>query len=63
VTREGKTGVFLIQENRARFRPVTTGSEREGVVEVQEGLLGGEALVADAASLDLADGQKIRVKE
>jgi len=63
VTRDGKTGVFLIQEDRARFRPVTTGSEREGVVEIQEGLLGGEALVADAGRLDLADGQRIRVKE
>ena len=63
VTRDGKTGVFLIQEGRARFRPVTTGREREGVVEIQEGLLGGEALVADASSLDLADGRRIRVKE
>ena len=63
VTRRGRSGVFLLEENRARFRPVTTGREQEGIVEVQQGLLGGEALVADASKLDLSDGQRVRIKE
>jgi len=63
VIRDGKSGVFLIQGDRARFRPVTTGREQEGAVEIQEGLLGGEALVADASRLDLSDGQRIRIRE
>jgi multidrug efflux pump subunit AcrA (membrane-fusion protein) len=63
VTRGGRSGVFLIEENHARFRPVTTGREQEGIVEVQKGLLGGESLVADASKLDLSDGQRVRIKE
>ena len=63
VSRDGRSGVFLIQENRARFRPVSLGREQEGSVEIQQGLLGGEALVADASKLKLADGQRIRVKD
>jgi len=63
VTRKGKTGVYLIQAERARFRPVTAGRRSEGVIEVQEGLSGGETLVADASRLNLSDGQRVRVKE
>jgi RND family efflux transporter MFP subunit len=63
VLKDGKPGVFLIQEERARFRAVVTGKEQEGAVEIQEGLLGGESLVADAARLALSDGTRIRIKE
>ncbi len=63
VSRNGKTGVLLIQDDRARFRPVTPGREQEGMVEIQAGLLGGEALVAEASRLELSDGERIRVKE
>jgi len=63
VTRDGKTGVYLIREDRARFHPVTLGRNDQGVAEVQAGLAGGEALVSDASRLGLSDGQKIRVKE
>jgi HlyD family secretion protein len=63
VTRDGRSGVFLIEESRARFRPVTLGREQEGIVEIQQGLAGGEALVADASKLDLSDGQRIRIKD
>jgi HlyD family secretion protein len=63
VTRQGQSGVFLIQEDRVRFRPVTLGREQEGIVEIREGLSGGEALVAGASKLDLSDGQRVRIKE
>ena len=63
VTREGKTGVYVIQAERARFRLITAGRRSEGVVEVQEGLRGGEILVAEASRLNLSDWQRVRVKE
>jgi len=62
-TLAGKTGVFVIQEGRAVFRPVTPGRGSEGMVEIQQGLVGGETLVGGASSLALSDGQKVRIKE
>jgi HlyD family secretion protein len=62
-TRNGRPGVFLIREDKAVFRPVTPGRASEGMVEIQTGLVGGEALVGGAASLELADGARIRVKQ
>lgn len=62
-TRSGHAGVFLIREDKAVFRPVTPGRTSEGMVEIQEGLVGGEALVGGAASLELEDGARIRVKQ
>ena len=59
----GQTGVYLIRGNRAVFRPVKVGRTADGMAEIQEGLAGGESLVAGAAELDLTDGQKIRVKD
>jgi RND family efflux transporter MFP subunit len=58
----GKSGVFLIQGDRAVFHPVTAGRTSAGMVEIQQGLVGGESLVAGASGLSLSDGQKIRVK-
>lgn len=58
----GKRGVFLIQGEKAVFRPVTPGRTSEGMVEIQQGLVGGETLVAGASALSLSDGQKVRVK-
>jgi RND family efflux transporter MFP subunit len=62
-TRNGRPGVFLIREDKAVFQPVTPGRASEGMVEIQTGLVGGEALVGGAASLELADGARIRVKQ
>ena len=42
---------------------MTPGRTSEGMVEIQQGLAGGETLVAGASSLHLSDGQKIRVEE
>jgi len=63
VTREGATGVYLIDNGRAVFRVVATGQESENGVEITRGLAGGEALVADASKLRLADGAKLKVTE
>ncbi|MCI0657731.1 MAG: efflux RND transporter periplasmic adaptor subunit [Acidobacteria bacterium] len=62
-TLSGRSGVFLIQGEKAVFRPVTPGRSSEGMVEIQQGLVGGETLVAGASGLSLSDGQKIRIKQ
>ncbi|HXH27949.1 MAG TPA: efflux RND transporter periplasmic adaptor subunit, partial [Candidatus Polarisedimenticolia bacterium] len=62
-TRDGASGVFLILGDRVRFHPVTTGRERDTVVEIRSGLSGGESLVADAGRLDLRDGDRVRVRK
>ena len=59
--RDGKTGVFLIRDDRAVFRPVVVGREKDSTAEIKEGLGGGEPLVADASRGGLADGVRIRV--
>ncbi len=54
--------VFLLQEGRAIRRPVTTGKELWGQVEISSGLSGGEQLVV--RGLDgLNDGDKIALKK
>ena len=63
ITRDGKTGVYLIQDGQARFRAVTAGRTSGGVVEILSGLSGGEALVADGGKLPLADGRRLRIKD
>src|SRR5438093_2323972 len=60
-TRDGKTGVFLVQGNRAVFRPVVVGVDRSASAEIKEGLVGGETLVADAGHVDLVDGAKVKI--
>lgn len=62
VTREGATGIFRIQDGRATFSAVRTGSENEGQVEVLQGLQGGERLVADAEKTGVKSGDKVKVK-
>jgi len=59
----GRPGVFLIRQEKAVFRPVTPGRSFQGMIEIREGLSGGEPLVAGAAHLQLSDGQKIRIKD
>lgn len=63
VSRRDRDGVFLIQEDRVVFRPVTVGRRTETTAEIKEGLTGGEALVADAERLDLQDGARVRLKD
>jgi RND family efflux transporter MFP subunit len=52
--------VMVVEEGRARRRPVRLGPARAGRVEVAEGLRGGETVVAVAPTF-LAEGQAVRV--
>ena len=62
VESDGKKGVFLVQEDTIKFRPITPGSTVDSQVEVKRGLSGGEELVTEAADLGLENGQKVRRK-
>jgi RND family efflux transporter MFP subunit len=61
VTRDGKPHVFLLREGKVRAKPVVLGTERQGQVEVKEGLAGGETLVARPGD-GLKDGDTVRAK-
>ncbi len=61
VSRDGKPTVFLVREGRAQARAVVLGTERRGQVIVEEGLAGGETLVARPKD-DLRDGAPVKVK-
>ena len=60
-TRDGKPTVFLVREGRAQARAIVLGAERQGQVIVQEGLAGGETIVAKPGD-ELKDGAAVRVK-
>jgi HlyD family secretion protein len=60
-TVDGRTGVFRIVDGRARFEPVKAGAEREGQVEIVEGLSGGERLVSSSSG-EIRDGDRVRVE-
>lgn len=60
-TRDGKPTVFLVREGKAQARAVVLGTERQGQVIVQEGLAGGETIVAKPGD-ELKDGSPVRVK-
>jgi len=62
-SRGGASGVYLIRDDRVLFRPVKVGRESQTGVEIQEGLTGGETIVAVAGGLDLPDGTRVRVSE
>ncbi|HSD66026.1 MAG TPA: efflux RND transporter periplasmic adaptor subunit, partial [Vicinamibacteria bacterium] len=61
VSRDGKPTVFLVREGKAQARAVVLGTERKGQVIVQDGLAGGETLVARPKD-DLRDGAPVKVK-
>jgi multidrug efflux pump subunit AcrA (membrane-fusion protein) len=58
--RNGKTGVFVIDEDRALFRTVTVGITDENEVEVIEGLAQGEEVISDG-HYGMADNTKVQV--
>jgi HlyD family secretion protein len=60
-TRDGKPTVFLVREGKAQARAVVLGTERQGQVIVQQGLSGGETIVAKPGD-ELKDGASVRVK-
>jgi RND family efflux transporter MFP subunit len=58
----GQTGVYKIVEGRAKFQPIQAAGEVQGQVEVKGGLQGGEKLIANAAALELKEGDRVRVE-
>ena len=61
VTRDSKPVVFELVQGKAKARPVSVSSERQGEVVVREGLAGGEMLVRRPPET-LKDGDSVRVK-
>jgi RND family efflux transporter MFP subunit len=61
VTREGKSTVFLVRDGQAQARAVVLGTERQGQVIVEDGLAGGETIVAKPSE-ELKHGVSVRVK-
>ena len=56
----GETFVYIVEDNRASRRPVTTGIVQEDVMEIVEGLQAGDAVVVQGQTL-LEDGVRVRV--
>jgi RND family efflux transporter MFP subunit len=59
--RDGKQVVFEVVDGRARVRAVVAGGERQGRVEIRNGLLGTETVVARPPD-SLKDGDAVKVK-
>jgi hypothetical protein len=60
VSRDGRDVVFIVREGKAQLRPVVLGTARQGQVIVEEGLAGGETLVARPPD-ELKDGDAVRI--
>jgi HlyD family secretion protein len=53
--------VFVLLDGRAVRKPVKLGAASTGGVRIEEGLIGGEDLIADPPA-NLKDGEKVRRK-
>jgi RND family efflux transporter MFP subunit len=62
VTRDGKTMIFLIEENKAKAVTVTTGKQMGDMVEVLQGAKAGDKVVLKPSD-KLRDGSKIKTEE
>ena len=58
----GKSFVFLVNQNKLERRAVTLGAERGGDVEIMAGIAPGDTLVVRGAD-NLRDGQTVEVKQ
>ena len=58
--RDGRTGVFVIDDDKALFRPITVGITDENQVEVIEGLVQDEEIISDG-HYGMADNTKVKV--
>jgi HlyD family secretion protein len=54
--------VFVVVNDRARKRSITTGGTSNQGVFVESGLIGGEDLIVNPPA-DLKDGQKVEVRQ
>jgi multidrug efflux pump subunit AcrA (membrane-fusion protein) len=61
VKRDGKDVVFVVEGEKAKAVPVTTGLQTDGVVQVSGLQTGQQIVVAGANALD--DGSKIKVEK
>jgi len=61
ITRDGKSVVFAIEDNKAHAMPITTGADLHGQVIVKQGLAGGETIVNNPPQ-KLKDGDVVKVK-
>jgi RND family efflux transporter MFP subunit len=59
---DGKDGVFVLERDVARFRPVVLGAERSGRVVVSSGIHDGEQVI-DEPPASLSDGDRVRIQE
>jgi RND family efflux transporter MFP subunit len=59
---EGKKGVFIVDNYRVKFQPVTTGDEFGTQIEIREGLAGGEQVVSETGRFNLKNGDKVRLE-
>jgi len=58
--REGKPGVFVNEDGKARWRAVTLGLRGREAVEITQGVSAGEQVVkAGEPKQELSDGQRI----
>jgi RND family efflux transporter MFP subunit len=60
-TRDGRPTVFLVRDGRAVATKLVTGTDRQDLVVVKEGLRGGEAVILRPPEA-LKDGDPVRVK-
>lgn len=60
-TRDGKSVVFSIENNKVHLQPVVTGNDLHGQVIVKQGLAGAETLVNNPPQ-KLQDGDAVKVK-
>jgi len=61
ITRDGKSIVFAIEDNRVRSLPIVTGADLHGQVIVKQGLAGSETLVNNPPQ-KLKDGDSVKIK-
>jgi RND family efflux transporter MFP subunit len=62
-TEAGASFAWVVTEGRLRRQPVALGRELGDQVVVEQGLLGGEALVVGDPGVALAEGQRVEVAE
>ncbi len=60
-TADGRSYVWVVEDERVERRAISTGRERDGQVEVFAGVRAGEVVVAPAVE-GLKDGRKVKIK-
>ncbi len=61
VRQDGRSGVLLVRDGKARFQPIEAGPSGNGMVVVRKGLSAGDAIVRTAQSI--RPGARVRVEE